>query len=378
MNIGSNFDPSRGPVRMNFLAARRRGLTAMTLLSTSTRLGLLSLLTHAARVASISSCMSFVDRFRLPLAGAMILSGVCMSAGAQVLPPPTNLRIDTVACTAPAYTPGGSDGRGGCFPGPANTGVPTGTVLTNYTGSCTITAANTVIDAKTINCNPLQINAANVTLTRSKINGSIVSPETNSPVFGFTITDSELDCQQNVENCINGSNWTARRVNAYNARRIGYCYFLCTLEYSYLHGTQVTDPTAHVSAFRLGQYTTLHVNTIWCDAVESPQGGGCSADLTGYPDFTPIHHNTVDGNLFPITPSGGACSYGGWNPGKPYNDDPLNATYVRFVNNVYQTSANWNCGAYGPTTSWGNGRTGNEWTNNVYYPGGAAVPADSF
>jgi hypothetical protein len=323
--------------------------------------------------------MRFVDRICFPgMAAALALLAFCSSpASAQVLQPPTNLRIDA-ACAASPYTPGGSDGRGGCFPGPANTGVPTGTVLTSYTGPCTITTANTVIDAKTINCNPLQINAANVTVTRSKINGSIVSPESNSPVYGFTIADSELDCQQNVEDCINGSNWTARRVNAYNARRIGYCYFLCTLEYSYLHGTQVTDPTAHVSAFRLGQYTTARFNTIWCDARVTPQDGGCSANLTGYPDFTPIHHNTVEGNLFPITPSGGACTYGGWNPGKPYNNDPLNATYIRFINNVYLRSATQNCGVYGPTTSWGNGRTGNEWTNNVYYPGGAAVPADSF
>src|SRR6266540_769616 len=45
----------------------------------------------------------------------------------------------------PAPVPGG-------FPNAANTGVPTGTALTAYTGSCVITAPNTVIDAKIANC----------------------------------------------------------------------------------------------------------------------------------------------------------------------------------------------------------------------------------
>ena len=33
-----------------------------------------------------------------------------------------------------------------------NTGVPAGTVLTPYTGPCTITVANTVIDSKIVTC----------------------------------------------------------------------------------------------------------------------------------------------------------------------------------------------------------------------------------
>ena len=65
------------------------------------------------------------------------------------------------AARARRDTPGGSDGRGGCFPGPDNTGVPVGTVLTPYTGPCTITVANTVIDSKIISCE-LLIRANNV------------------------------------------------------------------------------------------------------------------------------------------------------------------------------------------------------------------------
>jgi len=58
------------------------------------------------------------------------------------------------------------------WPGPNNTGVPAGTKLSTYTGPCTIQKANTVIDAKTLNCD-LTILAANVTVKRSKINGLV-------------------------------------------------------------------------------------------------------------------------------------------------------------------------------------------------------------
>ena len=44
------------------------------------------------------------------------------------------------------------------WPGAANTGVPDGTVLTAYTGSCTITAPSTIV-AKTIRCGQLTIRA---------------------------------------------------------------------------------------------------------------------------------------------------------------------------------------------------------------------------
>lgn len=50
------------------------------------------------------------------------------------------------------YVPSGADPWGGCFPGPNNTGVPAGTQLTAYTGSCVITTPNTVIDKKIVDC----------------------------------------------------------------------------------------------------------------------------------------------------------------------------------------------------------------------------------
>jgi hypothetical protein len=60
------------------------------------------------------------------------------------------------ASPKPPGSPGGSrpvgPPVGGPWPNASNTGVPAGTQLSTYAGPCTINAAGTVIDAKTINC----------------------------------------------------------------------------------------------------------------------------------------------------------------------------------------------------------------------------------
>ena len=57
------------------------------------------------------------------------------------------------------------------WPGPTNTGVPTGVSPSTYSGPTTITANNTIIDGKQIN-GSLTINAQNVTIKNSLVNYS--------------------------------------------------------------------------------------------------------------------------------------------------------------------------------------------------------------
>lgn len=274
-----------------------------------------------------------------------------------------------LAIAQPAPPGGFSLQKRNTFPSAANTGIPVGTTLTNYTGSCTISSNNTTIDSKTINCNPLTINAANVTITKSKINGAIVSPETLTPTFGYAISDSEIDCQGNAYTCLNGSNWTGTRVNVYNARRLGYCYYLCTLDYSYLHGTVSTEESG-ASGFRMGQSTTLRRNTIKCDA---SIGKGCFAHVTQFADVMAVKNNLVDNNWFPLATKTEACVYGGWTPGKAHNADADNATGISFTNNYFERSATQNCGTYGPNTGWNASRGGNIWSGNKYSPDNTTV-----
>ena len=97
--------------------------------------------------------------------------------------------------------------------------------------------------------------------------------------------------------------------------------------------------------------------------------------MTGYPDFAPINHNTIDGNLFIANPIGlGFCAYGGGTAGKPYSDDPTNATYIVFSNNVFQKGSNGKCGAYGAVTDFDTGGTGNTWFNNLWDDGTPVAP----
>ena len=122
------------------------------------------------------------------------------------------------------------------------------------------------------------------------------------------------------------------------------------------------------------QYLTLKHNALGCDFTYKGQDPalindeiGCSADMSGYPDFAPIMHDTIDSNLFLSNNVGaGFCVYGGGTTGKPYSGSANNATYIVFQNNVFQRGANGKCAAYGPVTDFISGRTGNVWSNNKY------------
>ena len=76
---------------------------------------------------------------------------------------------------------------------------------------------------------------------------------------------------------------------------------------------------AHASSVREEQGLTLRHNSLHCSYTGPFVNGeiGCSADLTGYPDFAPIKNNTVDANLFMASPGSGFCSYGGATAGSP-------------------------------------------------------------
>jgi len=276
------------------------------------------------------------------------------------------------------YVPEGPDPWGGCFPGPSNTGIPAGTTLSAYTGPCSINTANTVITAKTVNCD-LTINASGVQITNSKITAGNINVDSGS----LTMTDSEVNLGNDpVDEGLKGSNITLLRVNMYGGKRQVWCTH-CTVKDSYLHD-QLSDPTGntHESAVRVDQYTTLIHNSLLCNAPIFPPDAGCSANQTGYPDFEPTHDNTMDKNYYMSTPSG-YCSYGGGTNGKPYSNDPLNATNIHFTNNVFErgTSPNdrttisqtdkrrYTCGYYGATSDFISTKSGFIFSGNMWDDG---------
>lgn len=285
--------------------------------------------------------------------------------------PPTT--APTTPATTPPTTPPTTAPPNGAWPDASNTGVPAGTTLSDYTGPCAITAANTVIDSKTVNCD-LSIRATGVQIRNSVINGEVSDYE--QAAGAFTITDSKVvNGKRDACMCVGSHDFTALRVEVVGGNRGMYCEHACTIRDSYIHGTDL-KATQHASAVRVEQNTTLVHNTLKCDWTAITDSEiGCSADMTGYPDFAPIKNNTIDSNLFVANPVGlGYCAYGGGTAGKPYSGDATNATNIKFTNNVFQRGSNGKCGAYGPVTDFITGRTGNVWSGNVW-DSGEPVPA---
>ncbi|HSX42782.1 MAG TPA: hypothetical protein VLF59_01715 [Candidatus Saccharimonadales bacterium] len=311
----------------------------------------------------------------------------------------------TTGCaSSTSHVPDGPDGMGGCWPGPSNTGpnAAAGSMAT-YSGSCTITAANTVIDSKVINCSPLNVGsgASGLIIKNSYVNGGVISEGSAT----FTIQDSVVDNAVSYRACSGSTNcsagkyacgdpnnattdcgvgynhFTILRTEIMHTNRAAYCETTCTIQDSYFHGTNLwPDQTnlAHASSVRNEQYLTLKHNALGCDYTGPFPNDelGCSADMSGYPDFAPIMHDTIDSNLFLSNNAGaGFCVYGGGTSGKPYSGNANNATYIVFQNNVFQRGANGKCGSYGPVTDFISGRTGNVWTNNKYDNGATVSPA---
>jgi hypothetical protein len=311
----------------------------------------------------------------------------------------------TSACQGlAANTPGGPDAFGGCFPGAWNTGpnAPSGSMAT-YSGSCTITAANVTIDSKVVNCSPLFVSstASGLTVSNSYVNGGVIQPSGSA---SFTVQDSLIDNAVSYPACGDGSctaglyacgdpnnattdcgvgyqNFTILRTEIINSNRAAYCQSTCTIQDSYFHGTNLwPDVTnlAHASSVRNEQGLTLRHNALGCDYQGPFPNGelGCSADMSGYPDFAPIKNATIDKNLFLSNNVGaGFCAYGGGTAGKPFSNDATNATNIVFTDNVFQRGANGKCGTFGHVTDYISGRTGNVWTNNLFDNGTTAPPA---
>jgi hypothetical protein len=328
----------------------------------------------------------------------------------QTTPPPTTPPPPPPPPGCPvagANVPGAADPWGGCWPGPGLVGVPVGTTLTAYTGPCTITVANTVIDAKTVNCD-LVIRAANVGIRNTRVNGMV----TNSGIAGssFTIVDSTVSnpardggCQ-----CVGDHDYTALRVEVIGGLRGGWCASHCTIQDSWSHGRLLgyfngsgqscapanakTVPSGcvanHGSGWREEQFGSFTHNVLSCDFLiaNDTTSLGCSADLTGYADFAPIHDNNVTRNLF--TSSGPVlhadtgqtgptpvsfCIYGGASP-KPFSGDPSNATNQVFTQNVWQRGLSNKCGDFGPVTDFNTAKAGNVWSGNMWTDGATVPP----
>ena len=268
------------------------------------------------------------------------------------------------------------------FPNASNTGVPAGVTLTSYSGPCTITAANTVIDSKTVGCGTLLIQAAGVTVRKSKVGRVIVDTDVNR-TWSLTISDSEVDAGSGDYSAISNGNVTIERTDirgGHNGLECQEHASFCAIRDSWIHdqwrppsgdfhlggllhmGTQVPCTGTN------GACVEIVHNTIVCDTPVNRDGGGCTGNINLLPHWGPLKGAIVTNNYLGANPTAAYCTYGG--AGMEYP-----ATNVVYQNNVFQRGTNRKCAAYGPVTNFDSSATGNVWSGNVWDDGTPVAPA---
>lgn len=278
-------------------------------------------------------------------------------------PSPT-VPVQSGACSAAANTPGGPDPWGGCWPGANNTGVPSGVNLSAYSGSCNITASNTVIDAKTIDCG-LVVTGSNVTIEDSQISGTVQ----NNGNGHLLIENTTINGGDDQSESVGGSNITILRSNIYGDQHEIYCGDTCTVEDSWLHDNFNGQAAGwHQNGFLStgGSNYMLEHNSVYCV-------GGCTADITFIPNDN-VSKATVDKNLLVASPDSAYCLY-------PSSDPPAKPgvfNQMTITNNVFQSGSNGKCATYGPVYGWdtpndhpGTDGFENVWSGNMWANGKA-------
>lgn len=279
--------------------------------------------------------------------GASGGKAVQFGSGATPTPTPT---------AAPTSTPTAG------FPNASNTGYEhTGVTLHSCSG--TISAAGTY-DSCTFS-GGVTINANNVTITRSLINGQVKAGDGTQT--GLVINDTTINCNcgstaSTTPPAIAFSNFHLARDNIYNAGHGVQINDNAVVEDSYIHDL-CCDNAAHKDGVisNGGGNATINHNTVECMV------NYCSAAIGLFGDFGPISHWNITNNL--LNTAGGYCLYGGDSTSaKPYPT----ATYMVITGNHFGKKGYAKCGQYGPVAYFDN-NTGNSWSGNVWDDTGAVI-----
>ncbi|NUT34666.1 MAG: hypothetical protein HOV79_16510 [Hamadaea sp.] len=312
-----------------------------------------------------------------PGSGSGGLPGVTPSvSGAPTASPSRSMSATSVP--QPSSSTRIAPAPGGPFPNASTTGVPAGTTLTTYSGSCTITTAGTVIDAKIVNCGTLVVKAANVTIKRSRINGRVDldTDLSGSSKWHYTLVDSEVDAGVRQLPAVSYGNMTVLRSEIRGGQTSVQCgenAISCEVRDSWLHGQRIPDDTNwHLGGFLSNGGRNIRIihNTIVCEPPANNRGEGCTGDLNLFGDFAVISDVVVNGNLLGANRSSSYCLYAGDAASKPYP----RADHVVITNNVFARGTNGKCAAYGPVSGFNSNGVGNVWSNNKWDDGSAVPP----
>lgn len=265
------------------------------------------------------------------------------------------------------------------FPGSNNTGVPVGKRLPSRDRGLDAWQANSTIENIKIN-GEVRIRAGNALIRNSMING-IVYLDLDDPQAGgwhLTMEDSTVNAGTANRAAISLGNYTIKRSNIYGGQTGTLCSGNCEVSDSWLHGQYAPqDQDWHLGGFLSNGGSDMQIlrNTISCDYVNNPAGGGCSGDLNLYADFAPIENVTIDGNLLTANPGATYCSAGGYNALSNFG---MGTNNVDFINNTVQRGTSGTCGSVpGAVTDYlvgGNLSPGSVWTNNKWDDGTTIDP----
>jgi len=232
----------------------------------------------------------------------------------------------------------------GSFPDAANTGVPAGVTLTQYTGPSRITQPGTVIDSQLITT-PLVITAGahNVTIRNSLIRASGYWLVLNDEgATNLQIIDTELDGTNNRSGdaAVAGQNYTLTRVNIHNTIDGLKLGSNVTVQDSYIHDLFVTGDSHNDGMQSLGSNDVKIVR----NTVIVPDGSTAAIILsTG--SASSMKRILIDNNLLG---GGGYTVYGGY---AARVDVLSRVSDVVISNNRITTAIHPKGGAYGPFTS---------------------------
>jgi hypothetical protein len=289
-------------------------------------------------------------------AGAVLLGGASAHAGL------VTASGDTSTDKA---TSSGTDGKAASNarsrawpPTPTNVGVPAGTNLKAYNGSCTITKPRTVIKNKAINCAPLEIRTTGVVIQGSKINGAVfVGSQDDSDPAGkgatrVTVLDSEIDASSAPDlRPISSSHFVVKRSYLHGSYSGAECHNACKIKRSY-----VTGSGSHASGMRILRNGKLKHNTIWCEPLPNLEDGGCSGNLTMYQEFGTPENNVIKHNYFPAGSFYYSLKFNGSDNGR-----------IRIIDNVFGKPQ------AGLADDWDR-KPSNVWTGNKMTSGRSARP----
>jgi hypothetical protein len=262
------------------------------------------------------------------------------------------------------------------FPDEFNTGIAQfeGLELTPYTGSGTF-STTVEYDARSFLANNMSNeyiridNNGHFKATRSYFDCRIDCDGANR---SLELEDCTVDAMGEHLG-VGYNNLTLTRCNISNALQCVNTSSNVYIDRCYIHNPFLPNTEDHINPFFNGGGELIEIrnSTFWAPQEDNVLGGGVTTNLSFFPDMGPVRKVTIDGCYFRYT--GGA--YGitlGWNPGKPFNDDPLNATEISVTNCVFEKRPGGDYTGYSGTVTGWNGGT---WTNNVYTDGTTVTPA---